>query len=374
MVSQAQRLAFRSGNKLKLGLFGANCSSGRAVTRVPERWLATWPEVLDLARTADEAGLEFMLPIGRWKGYGGDTDYQGSTFETVTWATALLASTKRISVFGTVHAPLIHPVTAAKQFVTADHVGGGRFGLNVVCGWNEGEFEMFGARQRDHEARYAYAREWLDVIKSIWTRDDEFDFEGQYLQLKGVRANPKPFGGSRPLIMNAGASPVGQAFAVDNCDALFRAVHLAKLGETRDQVAAVKARAAALGRDLGVYTIGVMTCRPSRREAQDYYEYCTFEHADWSAVDRIMAMQKVDPAQYTEAEFQRLRREFANGLSGFTLIGDPDDVAGQLAQLHEAGFSGIALSMVNYGAELPYFRDEVLPRLERLGLREPVRD
>jgi alkanesulfonate monooxygenase SsuD/methylene tetrahydromethanopterin reductase-like flavin-dependent oxidoreductase (luciferase family) len=40
-------------------------------------------------------------------------------------------------VFGTVHAPLIHPLIAAKQLVTADHIGQGRFGLNIVCGWNE---------------------------------------------------------------------------------------------------------------------------------------------------------------------------------------------------------------------------------------------
>ena len=35
--------------------------------------------------------------------------------------------------------------------MTADHIGNGRFGLNLVVGWNEGEFEMFGVEQRDHE-------------------------------------------------------------------------------------------------------------------------------------------------------------------------------------------------------------------------------
>ena len=50
----------------------------------------------------------------------------------------------RITVFGTVHAPLFNPVIAAKEMVTADHIGQGRFGLNLVVGWNEGEFEIFG--------------------------------------------------------------------------------------------------------------------------------------------------------------------------------------------------------------------------------------
>src|SRR4029077_5814212 len=86
-----ERAAMGSRNRLKLGLFGANCSSGRAVTMVPERWSGSWADCLRLAQRAEDFGIEFMLPIGRWKGYGGDTDYQGATFETVTWASGLLA-------------------------------------------------------------------------------------------------------------------------------------------------------------------------------------------------------------------------------------------------------------------------------------------
>ena len=82
-----------NANALKIGLFGANCSSGRSATKVPERWSASWPDCLKLARMADDAGIDFMLPIGRWKGYGGDTDFHGATLETVTWAAGLLAAT-----------------------------------------------------------------------------------------------------------------------------------------------------------------------------------------------------------------------------------------------------------------------------------------
>src|SRR6476619_7112900 len=85
------------GRDWRMRLFGANCSSGRAVTKVPERWSGTWFDNLRLARMADAAGIEFLLPIGRWKGYGGETDYQGATLETITWATALLAATRRIN-------------------------------------------------------------------------------------------------------------------------------------------------------------------------------------------------------------------------------------------------------------------------------------
>src|ERR1700758_5393229 len=210
-------------NRLKIGLFGSNCSSGRAVTRVPERWTGNWPDNLRLARMADEAGIDFLLPIGRWKGYGGDTDYQGETLETITWASGLLASTARITVFGTVHAPLFNPVIAAKELVTADHIGEGRLGLNLVVGWNEGEFDMFGVDQREHDARYAFAQEWLDAVKRAWSEPSDFDFDGTFLRLKSVRAFPKPYGGTQPIIMNAGASPAGRAFALRNCDAFFTA-------------------------------------------------------------------------------------------------------------------------------------------------------
>src|SRR5438874_435292 len=260
-ASMPNRVAMYNANRLKIGLFGPNCSSGRAVTTVPERWSGNWQDNLKLAHLADEAGLDFLLPIARWKGYGGDTDYQGTTLETFTWATGLLASTQRITVFGTVHAPLFNPVIAAKQCVTADHIGGGRFGLNLVVGWNEGEFEMFGVAQREHEQRYEYAQEWLDAVKLMWSPNEDFDVEGTYLHLKGVRAKPKPVGGTRPLIMNAGASPTGRAFAVKNCDAFFMQASRTSIEETAALVQKAKDLGKSDGQAIGVYSVGVLTCR-----------------------------------------------------------------------------------------------------------------
>src|ERR1700722_15029221 len=247
------RRRMHNNNKLQLGLFGANCSSGRAVTLVPERWSGNWPDNKKLAQLADEVGIDFMLPIGRWKGYGGDTDYQGETLETITWATALLAATRRITGFGTVTAPIFNPVGAAQKMVTARHVGEGRFGLNIVVGWNEGEFDMFGVQQREHDARYDYAQEWIDVIKLIWSDRENFDFKGQYLDMKGIRG--KPNGGTRPVIMNAGASATGQAFAVKNCDAFFFQASRTSLDETAQSAKTARDAAQAQGREIGCYTV-----------------------------------------------------------------------------------------------------------------------
>src|SRR5947209_12631582 len=82
------------GNPLKLGLFGANCSNGRSYTTVPERWDASWDNNLALARMADELGLECLVPIARWKGYGGETNVNGSSFVSIDWALGLLRSSQ----------------------------------------------------------------------------------------------------------------------------------------------------------------------------------------------------------------------------------------------------------------------------------------
>lgn len=367
---QPSRNEFYSRNALKLGIFGPNLSSGLAATKVPERWSGSWADNLALAQMLDAAGMEFILPVGRWKGYGGVTDFEGEGFETITWAGGLLGATKTLTVFGTVHTPLIHPVFAAKQFVTVDHVSAGRFGLNVVCGWNQDEFDMFGAQQREHDLRYAYGREWLAVVKGLWERTEPFDVSGEFFNLQGVIGGPKPYGHARPVVMNAGSSAVGMAFAIENCDHLFVGIR-SRIGEASDVIDSVLARARASGKnDFGVFGIGNVVCRPTKREAEDYYHYFADEQADWEAVDRMVGIgTKTPPSPQRLEQYHRIRTRFAAGYGGWPLVGDPDSVAAELTDMARAGFTGVALGFVNYLAEFPYFRDEVLPRLARAGLR-----
>jgi alkanesulfonate monooxygenase SsuD/methylene tetrahydromethanopterin reductase-like flavin-dependent oxidoreductase (luciferase family) len=55
---------------------------------------------------------------------------------------------------------------------------------------------------------------WQNRLHPAWSPQMDFDFDGQFFKSKGVRAKPKPYGGTRPLIMNAGASATGQAFTI----------------------------------------------------------------------------------------------------------------------------------------------------------------
>lgn len=368
-VAQRTRIDAFLRHKLALGFFGANCSSGLACTRAPERWSGSWEDNLALARMGDAAGIDFMLPVARWKGYGGETNFEGATHETNMWAAGLLAQTERIHVFATVHVPLVHPVFAAKQFVTTDQIGRGRFALNIVTGWNQDEFEMFGVDQREHDDRYAYAAEWLEAVDRMWTEPAPFEFAGDFFQLSAVEAEPKPYGGTRPIVMNAGGSTAGRAFGAAHCDVLFR--QCTTLEKAALDVQQTIAAGAANGRRIGVFTTAYVVCRQTQREAEAYERYVVDE-ADWGAIDHhigVAVRHNQVRAELTPDERFLERRRQAAGHGGFPIVGDPDRVAATFAEISAAGFAGVGFNFVNYVEEFPYFRDEVLPRLERLGLR-----
>lgn len=359
-------------NRFKLGLFSPNCAGGMAITTVPERWQASWANNLALAKMADEVGLEFLLPIARWTGYGGATDFQGESLETITWAAGLLAHTTRLAVFATAHTAFSHPMMAAKQFATIDHLGGGRFGLNIVCGWNQPEYEMFGLTlAEDHDTRYRYGQEWWDVIRRAWYSEQDFDWNGEFFQLRGARCTPKPVDGSLPPLMNAGSSAEGQGFAARNCDFLFTVILDTASGA--DTVRRVQALARERHQhELGVFTTCYVVCRASQREAEEYHHHYAVEHADTEAVERLMSLMGMHAHSFPRDMIGALRTQFAAGHGVYPLVGDPDTVARRIVEIADAGFAGASLAFVNYLDELPYFAAEVIPRLERKGLRLPV--
>lgn len=364
-----QPRAVGEGQPFKLGVFSANVSSASACTLIPERWQPTWANNLKLALMAEDAGMDFMLPVARWKGYRGPSNFEGESLEPITWASALLASTRKIRVFGTVHVALIHPVFAAKQMATADQVGEGRFGLNIVCGWNSEEFEMFGVHeQREHGDRYEYGAEWWNIVQMLWSKDKSFDFKGKYFDLRGLISEPHPFNGTRPTVINAGSSEAGLSFAVNNSDYVFTTVvdpaHAAKTVEKISGLAAQYKRRAEL------VTMSYIVCRPTTKEAQDYHRYYAEDNGDWESVDQWVDMTLKNTKGRSADQRDMLRLRFAGGHGGYPIIGSPDDVAQKLIELSKIGFAGSTLTFVDFLAEFPYFAAEVLPRLERAGIRK----
>ncbi|GAA2351500.1 LLM class flavin-dependent oxidoreductase [Saccharopolyspora halophila] len=356
------------GRDFKLGLFSPNCSGGLAATTVAERWPATWSGNLELARLADRTGIDFILPIARWIGYQGSSEFHHSVLEPIPWAAALLAATSRVSIFTTVHTAFNHPVVSAKQLATLDQIGQGRTGLNIVAGWNEPEYRAMGLElPESHEERYALAQEWWDHVYALWTEEGRFDLPGRFFDLRGVESAPKPVGGALPLI-NAGTSPQGRAFASRNADLVFTG-----LRDPDDGAGVVAELESAAKRDhgrrVGVLAPAFVVCRPTRAEAEEYLRHYAEENADWEAVDELMRLQGMYSKAFTDEVLASFRPRFAAGHGTCPLIGSPDDVAEQIERYAAAGLTGMTLSFVDYLDELEHFAAEVIPRLEAKGIR-----
>ncbi len=353
-------------NRFKLGIFSANADGGLTLTRVPERWSARWDEVVAVAQMADRAGIEFFLPIARWKGFGGEMNSREWSFETLTFAAGLAGITRDIALFATVHVPMVHPVFAAKALATVDHVSGGRAGLNIVCGWNPEEFALFGLTMPDD--RYAQGLEWAQVMERLYAGGPPFDHDGKFYHLKSASSLPLPVQRPRPVTLNAAFSPTGRDFAAMAADFLFTTFTTIESGEAN--IIDMRARAAAAGRQVGVFTTCHVVCRPTQAEAEDYYEHYAVRMADDASLDFYMAQKEKHSSSHDEAAYRLHRKRFAAGAGTYPLVGTPRRIADEMARISEAGFAGTTISFCNFAAELPFFIDGVLPLLREAGLRE----
>ena len=354
-------------NAFKLGLFGLNTDGGIAITTVPERWRAKWDEIAAVAQMADEAGFDFILPIARWKGYGGETNVRNACFETLTHGAALAALTKRLFIFSTVHVPLVHPVFAAKALTTVDHVSHGRAELNIVCGWNQDEFDMFGHVQSAHDARYEQGYEWFEVVTRIFAEEGRpFDHSGRFYTLKGVTGEPPPVQKPRPLTMSAASSPAGRAFAIATSDLLFATFRDIEAGQAARNEIEAQCKASGRRDPLGISTAAHVVARETQAEADAYYRHYAETNMDKAAVDFHIGMTRANRQVDAYVLEDRVRR--AAGLSSYKLVGTPERIAEELVKIHRAGFAGTTLSFVNFQEELPFFIDRVMPLLRQAGL------
>src|ERR1700753_4330653 len=204
----------------EFGVFLPVANGGWIVSRNTPVLDGGWTQNRDAALIAEEEGLDFVMSMGKWRGFGGDTGHWGASLEAVTMLCGIAALTKRVKVWGTLHAILHNPVVAAKMIATLDHISGGRAGLNIVAGAYRGEFEQMDAwdESLDHDARYYLTEEWTSIIKRLWT-EKRVDFEGRYFTIKDCVSEPKPL--RRPDLICAGMSARGFDFSVREADICF---------------------------------------------------------------------------------------------------------------------------------------------------------
>ncbi|CAH1653203.1 LLM class flavin-dependent oxidoreductase [Chelatococcus asaccharovorans] len=373
-MGQNEKNPIYNANRMKLGVFASN-GKGTTMTLVPEAHRADWKKSLEACVVADRAGFEALVPYARWKGYvDGKPDHPSATvLEPYAWAAGIAQATEHACVFSTSHIPTIHPIFAAKQGATIDHISGGRFALNVVGGWNKPELEMFGAPMKEHELRYDQVEEWLTIVQRLWTERDEFDHEGQFYKINGGLSSPKPIQQHVP-IMNAGGSDKGRHFAAKNADLCFLIIRSENEDEIRAQVDDYRNLAhTEYGRDVQIWMHSYVVQRETAQEADAYLNRYVVEMGDHECVDAWVEKQAANTKLMSHEALEQMRFRFAAGAGGFPLVGTAEMIVDRLSMLSRAGIAGILLSWVDYAEGLERWNRSVMPMLEQAGLREPFR-
>jgi alkanesulfonate monooxygenase SsuD/methylene tetrahydromethanopterin reductase-like flavin-dependent oxidoreductase (luciferase family) len=352
-------------------VFGANLSGGvGGITMVDgPPFMGGWQEARDIAVAADRAGIEALVPIARWKGYGSPSKFWDRSLETFTWGAGLAEATERIHIFTTCHVPVINPVMAAKMGATIDHISGGRWGLNLVAGWLGEEFDMFGVELPSHEVRYELAGEWMTVVRRLWTETEPFDFDGNFFHMKGCVSEPKPVQAPYPAVMNAGQSGRGQAFAIEHADMIF--INLADQEGTPGNIASIRAQADAKGREIGIWGNVHVILGNTEAEVRAVIQRYVHEAGDRVGASRYAAsMLGADTrSQDVYRSDENLMVNLMTTGGNLALHGTPEQVVARMEALSEAGIDGLSLTWPDYEEGLVQYAEQLEPLLIDAGLR-----
>jgi FMNH2-dependent dimethyl sulfone monooxygenase len=323
---------------------------------LPQRWNESWKNISKSVQFIDKVGFDFILPIARWKGYGGKTNPTGNCYETISFAGCLTGLTKKVFLFSTVHVPFIHPLYVARSLSTIDNASNGRVGLNVVCGWSKEEFEMFGKFKYDKSSRYEHGKEWITIFKKLLLNKGPINFNGKFFKIKGGLCNPKTIKNSCPPIMSAAFSPDGRSFALKYCDVLFTTFSNSKKSLEENRKIIKKSP------KTKIFTAVNIFCKPTLNEANDFYSYCTEVKADHRAVNNFINNLKMS-SPIVSKYLKSMKKTVAAGAGTHSIIGSPKEVIEQIYEIYKSKFSGIAFSFINFNDDLKYFSKYVLPKI-----------
>ncbi|KQX23511.1 MULTISPECIES: LLM class flavin-dependent oxidoreductase [unclassified Sphingomonas] len=361
---RAEHVPLFNDQPLKFGVFSINSNGSVFMSEPPSSFEVSWPHSLAIAEQVDRMGFELIVPVARWQGFGGTTNWAGENFETLTYAAGLAARTSKVMTFATVHASVVNPVAAAKAITTIDHISNGRAGLNVVMGWNEAEMAMLGVRMREHGDRYKLGAEWLEIVDRLWTETKPFDYDGDYFQLKNLEAAPKPIQ-MRPVVINAGGSPAGIDFSARYADVNYTVFTTSEQASRYCQ----SIRATAFndhGRTLQMVTMVIVVCRDTEGEAKAAYQ-SIIDHGDWTAAGNFARGLNIQT--FGEHLKPEILAKFVAGSGSHAIVGTPEQVVDGLRAVKAAGIDGVFLGLIDYVEELKYFEERVMPLLGQAGLR-----
>lgn len=169
----------------------------------------------------------------------------------------------------------------------------------------------------------------------------------------------------RPVLLNAGASPAGIEFSARNVDVNLIA---SALEEMPGYVKNIKSIAGdKYDRDIDVWTYCLVICRETEQEARAAHK-AIIDAGDWPGAQIIMDVLGIESASFG-TQIKQFQERFIAGWGGPNLIGTPEQVAEQFHELNEAGMAGAIFGFLDYAKELKEFGQEVLPLMQKGGLR-----
>lgn len=342
----------------EFGIFLPIGNGGWIMSRNAPHPEATFAYNLEATRLAELHGMDFVMSMAKWRGYGGDTDHWGRTLESMTMMAGLAAATERVKIWATIHTICFHPAVAAKMFVTLDQISGGRAGMNIVIGSYTREFSQMGMwpEHLSHDDRYRYTAEWLEVVDRLW-REDSVTHDGAFFHLDQCSSRPHPI--VRPTLICAGMSDVGLEFTTRHCDGAFVGAHdLESLGLL---AAKVHRLAEDKGRRIRVYTMMTVVMDESDAAAR-----ARQAHFEQGADDGAIASLASAYGQLPRADVLAVVDRTVNGRGFQTerLVGSPETIREKIGEIVEAtGIDGMMLIFPDYHEDLDAFGREVMPLL-----------
>lgn len=165
---------------------------------------AIGPRFLDLARRADEAGLDSFWVMDHYFQIPEVGPADDPMLEGYSALSAAAAVTRRISVGAMVTGVTYrHPGILVKTATTLDVLSGGRAILGLGAGWYEREHLALGVPFPPVAERFERLQETLQIANQMWS-DDDGPFVGKHYQLAETLCRPQPLSQPRPRILIGG--------------------------------------------------------------------------------------------------------------------------------------------------------------------------
>lgn len=202
---------------MKVGVFIPIGNNGWLISENAPQYKPSFALNKDITLAAEHYGLDFALSMIKLRGFGGKTEFWDHNLESFTLMAGLAAVTTRIKLFATAASLVMPPAIVARMASTIDSISGGRFGVNLITGWQRPEYSQMGLWPGDDffATRYEYLSEYVQVLKQLWETGHS-DLKGQFFQMEDCRLSPQP---QAPIkLICAGQSGAGMAFSAQYAD------------------------------------------------------------------------------------------------------------------------------------------------------------